>query len=167
MRQNSRPPPPPIAATPDRPGWLECLGGPRDPCSRQNRRKPNHFRRALSPKRLCDGYSSQRGPIVRTMPRGPPRVSYRGDGCLLALLTCKAGCTAAFAAFGAETYPFSAGPCIQHIGMRAQSSRGTAVKTTSRGPQRSEVRLLVVSTGEAKDEVFRSRIVITHRSRTH
>jgi hypothetical protein len=47
-------------------GWLECLGGPRDPCSRQNGRKPDSFRRVPSPKRLCDRYSSQRGPIVRT-----------------------------------------------------------------------------------------------------
>jgi hypothetical protein len=83
--------------------WLECLGGPRDPCSRQNSRKPKDFRGVLSSKRLCDRYSSRRGPIVRTKSRGPPRVSYRGDGCLFALLICKAGCTAAFAAFGAET----------------------------------------------------------------
>jgi hypothetical protein len=46
--------------------WLECLGGPRDPCSRQNRRKPKDSRGVLSPKRLCKRYSSQRGPIVRT-----------------------------------------------------------------------------------------------------
>ena len=61
------------------------MGGPRDPCSRQNRRKPKDFRGVLSSKRLCDRYSSRRGPIVRTKSRGPPRVSYRGDGCLLAL----------------------------------------------------------------------------------